>query len=53
MSGEHRCGCTLNRVVCWMFHGEPTTGWWAFYLCVVVGQAWAISQLATLIGGTP
>lgn len=26
-----KCHCRCSRVVCFLFHGEPTWAWWVVY----------------------
>lgn len=45
------CPCKLNRVVCWMFHGEPTWAWWVYFVVLQVTVTLAAQAVLQLIGG--
>lgn len=46
------CPCKLNRVVCWMFHGEPTWAWWAYFVALQVLAIAVVQQIMFfMIGG--
>lgn len=41
-----KCPCNSSRIVCFLFHGQPTPLWWLAFLAAVAAEILVLSLLS-------